>query len=177
MIRPRPATNTKTAPDRLSRLMKIAKVRRSGMVIIGKSTEETKLSVRERMASHLMLHYFCGAVIAREDTDAALDTIATTIGATTEDAKKLLALISSLFAAPAPVSDKTREKINNAIIVVLTELSDLATMFVKQKSYKDEYTEIAAAITGVLETTNKFIPPNEEWTATPRAPPIENQDD
>lgn len=149
--------------------MKVVKARKDGTFIVGGATHKT-LSLRERMSSFLMIHYFTEIAKAQGDSDAARDTIATVIARATGDVTKLLAAIRA--AASARNAAAMRPRMNSYVVFAMAELSDLAAVFVRETSYADEYAEIAEAIKSLMVTMERFMPPDAHWEAAPAAPPL-----
>lgn len=114
-----------------------------------------------------MLYYLHEIEKTKGDSDAARDTIVTTVGTITEGAQKLIELIPKI-AIPS-----MRGKADICVVFVMAELSDLAAAFVRERGYKDEYSEVAKAIEALLEATSRYMPPDAQWTSAPRPPPIE----
>src|ERR1700678_2523628 len=126
--------NVASAPvkqvDHLALLMKVAKARRAGTLIVG-GNKQTSASTRDRMCTFLMARYFLKIFGGSGDVDAARDTIATTITRVIEDAKKFVRAIPAATShTPA-----TKRQMNVCIVFAMVELTDLATIFVREKAY------------------------------------------
>lgn len=151
---------TAKQPTRLSRLTKLVRARRTGKIFIGSAVHPIELS--KRQTTKLMVHYLSQMEVAKEDVDEALDIMSTAIGPVIDDA---LLLGSKMYKIPAG-------RAGPCVALATSELSDLCAIFAHQKHYKNEYTEIIAAIKAMQEIAQNFLPPVETWETPPAPPPI-----
>lgn len=164
---------------RLERLTKVTRARRKGIAIIG--DQKSQIEPRTRMCTHLMIHYLVEATAARDDIDAVMDLIATSISSVMGDCKVLMIEMKRVAGArivgkPTALSKLPKDKIVQGARFAFIELTDLAAIFARQNGRKDEYEEVSGTISEMMALLTMVAPPDATWIATPRAPKIEDDE-